>query len=401
MELSRRLEILRQDVLMVLRGLRGQSAPSFTERAPLARHKLSPETKPAALLIAPRHLRVLRVVRETKDATSLWLADPQGKRIHFEPGQFFTVLVKLPNGETLRRAYSISSLPDADGAAAEVRITIKRLHKGRASNHINDSIREGDTIEVLGPSGSFTVGPKADNERLAVLLAGGSGITPLASIARTLLVQEPKSQVALIFGNRGKDDIIYRDELNALASEFQGRFTLRHVLSELSEGFAATTGILDKETVARELAALSNLDLGSAEYYLCGPEPMMAAVHEALGARGVNAARIREERFQAPARRNAPILPTKPEPVLIRLRGKPEREVIAAPSQTILEAGLAASLPMPFSCTMGGCGACKVKLVSGHVESEEPNCLSNEEKQAGFVLACVSRPSSACVVEVP
>ena len=126
----------------------------------------------------------------------------------------------------------------------------------------------------------------------------------------------------------------------------------------------------------------------------------MAAAREALLARGVDPGHIHEERFSAPARRTTPALPTLPAPVEIRLRGV-TKNVMAAPGQTLLEAGLAASLPMPFSCTMGGCGACKVKLLSGDVASEEPNCLQEEERNQGFVLACVSRAATPCTVEVP
>jgi ring-1,2-phenylacetyl-CoA epoxidase subunit PaaE len=127
---------------------------------------------------------------------------------------------------------------------------------------------------------------------------------------------------------------------------------------------------------------------------------MMQAVREALGARGVPSSSIREERYSSPGRRVRPEAPLVPQRVLLRLGGV-ERSVVAKAGQTLLEAGLEASLPMPFSCSMGGCAACRVKLVQGDVVSEEPNCLSSNERRDGFVLACISRPASTCTVEVP
>ncbi|MDI3284169.1 ferredoxin--NADP reductase [Polyangium sp. 15x6] len=397
-----RLEALVRDVRTVLSDFTGARPAPYAIRAPLARHLLTVTPEPSAG-ITPRRLRVTRVERETKDAVSLTLTDPEGRRISFVPGQFFTVLVTLASGEVLRRAYSISSLPDEDGAAAEVTITIKRMPGGRASNHLNERVAEGALLDVLGPSGSFTVTPDPAARRHLVLIAGGSGITPLASITRTTLAREPGSRVSLVYGNRGEADIIFRDALGSLARAHADRFTLRHVLSDPPAGFTGRTGLLDRDNVTRELdaiAASSGLEADAAAYFVCGPEPMMVAVREALLARGVDPARIHEERFSAPARRTTPALPTTSAPVEIRLRGR-TKTVSAAPGQTLLEAGLAASLPMPFSCTMGGCGVCKVKLLSGNVTSEEPNCLHEEERSQGFVLACVSRAEAPCAVEVP
>lgn len=400
-----RLDTIRRDLRTIASDLTGRGrAPSFTLRTPSARHLLaSAGAAPSArALLAPRPLRITRVVRETADCISVFISDPQGRRIAFVPGQFFTVLVPV-GGEVLRRAYSISSMPDPDGAAAEVSITIKRLPGGRASNHLNDHAREGDLLEILGPSGSFTAAPDAEGRRHVVLIGGGSGVTPLMSIARTLLAREPQSHVSLVYGNRREEDILFRAALDALATEYPDRFTRRFVLDAPPPGWTGGAGMLDQGNILRELSALPQppeLGPDATEYYVCGPEGMMAAAREALLARGVPTSRIREERFSAPARRAAPPASDTPQTVTIRLDGA-ERKVVALAGQTLLEAGLAGALPMPYSCSMGGCGACKVKLVAGSVASEEPNCLRDEERGEGFVLACVSRPSSACAVEIP
>ncbi|MBK9265718.1 MAG: ferredoxin--NADP reductase [Polyangiaceae bacterium] len=390
-----RLETIQHDLRMVVAGLSGRTPPSFVQRKPLARHLLATPAVSTRNLLATRTLRVARVTRETPDAVSLHLIDPTGRRISFTPGQFFTVLVTLPNGEVLRRAYSISNAPDDDGATSEARITIKRIVGGVASNHLNDTAAEGASFEVLGPSGNFTTTFDPAQRRHLVLFAGGSGITPLMSILRTVLVREPESRVSLVYGNRGSDDIIYRDELAELSKAYGERLAVRHVLTNPPEGFSGRTGLLDRTNAAAELEALPQGD----EYFVCGPEPMMQAVRDALLAQGAAASAIREERYSSPARRVRPDAPSSPQQVVVRLGGV-ERKVVAKPGQTLLEAGLEASIPMPFSCSMGGCGACRVKLESGDVVSEEPNCLSEEERRDGFVLACVSRPSSACTVEI-
>lgn len=391
-----RLEALRDDVRMVVAGLSGRTPPPFVSREPLARHLIATPAPSTRALLATRTLRIERVVRETSDAVSLHLGDPTGQRMAFIPGQFFTVLVTLPSGEVLRRAYSISNVPDVDGAVDIARITIKRIAGGIVSNHLNDTAVEGGTFEVLGPSGNFTTKFDATNQRHLVLFAGGSGITPLMSIAATLLAREPASRVSLVYGNRSRGDVIFHDELETLVAKHGDRFVVRHVLTNPPEGFGGRTGLLDRQNADAELASLPTAD----DYFVCGPEPMMQAVREALEARGVASSAIHEERYSSPGRRVRPEAPLLPQRALVRIGGV-DRNVVVKAGQTLLEAGLEAAIPMPFSCSMGGCGACRVKLVQGDVVSEEPNCLSPDELRDGFVLACVSRPSSTCTVEVP
>lgn len=394
--MASRLTDLRDDVQMFMAGLSGRTPPPFTKREPLARHLLATPAPAVRDLLATRTLRVERVVRETPDAVSLYLKDPTGRRISFIPGQFFTLLVTLPGGEVLRRAYSIASLPDADGSVAEARITIKRISGGIVSNHLNDTVVEGATFEVLGPSGNFTTTYVPDRARHLVLFAGGSGITPLMSLAMTTLAREPQARVSLVYGNRSEKDIIFHEELNGLVTTYGDRCAIRHVLTNPTAGFSGRTGLLDRDNVTAELQALSVAD----EHFICGPEPMMQAVREALESRGVPTTAIHEERYSSPARRVRQDIPLLPQRMLVRMGGQ-ERNVLVKAGQTLLEAGLEGAISMPFSCSMGGCGACRVKLVSGSAASDEPNCLSAEEQREGYVLACVTRPSSACVVEVP
>lgn len=342
-----------------------------------------------------RPVRVVDVVRETDDAVSIYLTEADGTPIEFQPGQFLSVDVTV-DGERLRRAYSLASacLPDVP-----VHITVKRIEGGRVSNHLNDTARAGGELAVLGPSGNFTVEPRLVNQRHLVLLAGGSGITPIMSILETILRVEGSSRVTLIYGNRGWDDVIFRDRLESLERELGERLTVDHVLQDPPDWWSGERGMLDSEVLDSRLQALGVQDDGMVRYYLCGPTPMMEAAHDALQRRGVPANRIAEERFTSPESRSGNVGSDKTERVVVSAAGH-EQGIQVAPGQTILEAALGAGIDMPFSCAMGGCGACRCKLSEGEIEMEEPNCLSRAEREQGYVLACVGRPLGQSKIEV-
>lgn len=390
------LASLRRDLHVVLEGLAGRHPSPLLPRRP---HGPAASAGPA-----PRTLQIERVVRETADAVTLWLRDPSGAPIPFVAGQFFTVLVPL-DGQLVRRAYSACSSPLSPDLLA---ITCKRTPGGRVSTFLNEQVQAGMTLQVLGPSGNFTVAPAPERARHYVLLGGGSGITPLIAIARAVLLAEPRSRVALIFGNRSVDDIIFHGELAALAEAHKERFSLRHVLQEPPPGWSGGTGLLDEPTLARELTALPMPSLDDAPYlsgppafYICGPAGMMAAAQAVLLARGVPADQLYQERFASPHLPAAALLAARsPQPAELR-RGDRRHQLVVQPTETLLEAGLRAGAAMPFSCTMGGCGACKVKLDSGQVALQEPNCLTAEERAAGYILACIAAPCTQVVVELP
>ena len=332
-----------------------------------------------------RRLVVREVVRETPDAVTLWLEDPAGAPLVFEAGQFFTLLVNV-GGDVLRRAYSASSSPRD---RTKVGLTVKRIAGGRASTHLVEVARAGDTFEVLGPSGNFTLAAAADATAPLVLVAGGSGITPLVSILREVLETMKARRVALVHANRSAHDVIFAAALEQLAAAHPDRL----VLSSL---FGTT---LEPGALARALDAIPFA--AEADYYVCGPEPMMHVVRAALTTRGVAPTRLHEERFISPqAKVTRAVSARGPVRVTVRVAGK-DHAVDVAPGRTLLEAGLAANVPMPFSCALGGCGACRVKVHSGTVEMDEPTCLTDAERAEGYALACVGRPSDGAVVEAP
>jgi ferredoxin-NADP reductase len=362
------LQTLGRDLRAITRAWIGGRPAPYSVRAALGRHSHVITTG-----VGQRPARIGAITRETADAASIEIVTDEP--IAFTPGQFLTLIVRI-DGEVHRRAYSISTAPH-DG---RVTITVKRIAGGRVSTYLVERAREGEAIEILGPSGSFGFAPDASVARKIVLIGGGSGITPLFSIARAVLHTEPRSRITLLFGNRTEADVIFRERLEELARD--DRFSVRHVLGE-------------QMNCEHEL---TSIDLEGADVYICGPEAMMNAARAAVLARDVDKSRVHEEKFTSPTQRSV-TLPIAPQSINLKIDGV-IRTLIARPGQTVLEAGLEAGAPMPYSCTMGGCGACKVKVVDGDVASEEPNCLTTEEREKGYVLACVGRATSTATIEV-
>lgn len=393
--LAERLRAARRDVRMLTeRLILGKNPSPLIERPRPAAGAVVSLPRKAPHMSRP--VKVTKVVRETDDAISIYLTEADGSPLEFRPGQFLSVDVTI-DGERCRRAYSLAGpcLPDAPR-----HITVKRIRDGRVSNHLNDTIGEGDELAVLGPSGNFTVEPRPVHERHLVMIAGGSGITPIMSILETILRVEERSRVTLIYGNRGWNDVIFRDRLAALAEEYPGRLVVDHVLEQPPEPWSGGRGLLSQDVLEDRLRALEIDDEGLPRYFLCGPTPMMAAAHRALQARGVDPSRIAEEKFTRPEAREGAKGSSQTELVMVS-KGGYEQGIQVEPGQTILEAALGAGIDMPFSCAMGGCGACRVRLTGGEVHMDEPNCLSRAERERGYVLTCVSHPcaQSSIVVE--
>ncbi|MBX7192861.1 MAG: ferredoxin--NADP reductase, partial [Sandaracinaceae bacterium] len=393
---------VRRDVAMVAGELRGHRAPTLVpRRAAAARSRYDAWEAASIAAPTPHAFEVARVIRETDDARTFELraAGP----FSFVAGQFLTLHVPL-DGVDHRRAYSISSSPDGSD---RVRITVKRLAKGRVSRHLVEQVRQGDRLVAHGPSGSFVVPAReaGSSARHVVLVAGGSGITPIASIVRDVLATDPSTRITLVYGNRSERDAIFRDELEKLATSHT-QLTLIHVLEAPETDGLCVVGVPDRETFGRLLDERRLLEARAGEGPLvamtCGPTAMMSAVREALEARGVAPSQILEERFLSPADPGHRPRAAGPQLVTIRARGV-VREVQVSPDQTVLEAALAQGVALPFSCQMGGCGACRCKG-AGELVMDEPNCLTDAEKREGHVLTCVSRalgPSSLELLPPP
>ena len=358
-----------------------EPAPTFELRTPSARWgKVAPHA-------VRREFRVVEVIDETP-STRTFVLEPTAtaRPLVYEAGQHLTLLIDIA-GVTHRRCYSFSSSP-APGLRPA--ITVKRMPAGLVSRYLHERVRTGDTLVATEPSGQFTLATSRALQRTIVFVAGGVGITPLISLAETLLREEPQSRAVLLCGNRCEDEIIFRERLGALEAEFASRLVVRHALDQPPADWNGSTGALDG---ARTLQLLDTTDADA--YYVCGPEAMMTDVCSALAGAGVAADRVRTERF-AYASITTTRIPTHSADVTFSASG---RRVTARPGQTILQAGLEAGIDLPLSCTMGGCGACKVRKTSGKVVMSEPNCLSDREREAGYLLACCSYADTDLTIE--
>jgi ring-1,2-phenylacetyl-CoA epoxidase subunit PaaE len=340
-------------------------------------------------------LTVAEVVEETAEAKSIRFAVPEElhETFRFRPGQHVTLKAEI-GGEEVRRNYSLCVAPD-DG---ELKVTVKRIAGGLFSNWANDNLAPGVEIDVMAPHGSFTweFDPEASNHYVG--FAGGSGITPVMSLLRTALIEEPKSRFTLIYGNRDSQSVIFLEELARLKNRFMGRLEVHHFLAEEMEDIELFNGMLDRAKCEEVLTHLVDADAAAA-FFICGPGPMMDAAEEALLARGVAKEKIHLERFTADrpvealqAQLQAMSQDAQGLTMLLTLDGRKRRVPFSAEAGNILDSARLAGLPAPFACKAGVCATCRARIVSGTVDMAARYGLTDDEVAAGYVLTCQSVP---------
>jgi ring-1,2-phenylacetyl-CoA epoxidase subunit PaaE len=341
-------------------------------------------------------LRVAEVVPETAEANSIRFEIPPELRdaFAFTAGQHLTLRATI-DGEEVRRNYSLCTAP-RDG---DWMVTVKRIVGGLFSNWVGDRLKPGDMIEVMVPHGSFTTDFNAANRRHLVGIAGGSGITPVMSLIRTLLREEPQSRFTLLYGNRDSSSVIFLEGLAALKDKHLGRFEIYHFLDQEEQDIDLFNGMLDRE---RCKEAIDHLVPDAADvdgWFICGPGPMMDAAEGVLLDRNIPKERIHIERFTADrppeaVSREIAQLQTQAEgvSVSVTLDGRTRRVPFTAGN--ILDSARAAGLPAPFACKAGVCATCRAKVTKGNVEMAARYGLTDEEVAAGYVLTCQSVPLS-------
>ncbi len=374
---SRAAQQTMRDASMIWQGFFGQKPPlaMLWDETPLTTGSPAALAREPGLAPLPGELllRVLERREETPSATSFLLERPTG--FAFEPGQFLTFTLSI-EGREYRRSYSLSSSPE--DPTAPLVVTVKRVQGGVVSRWLHEQVRVGDRLRTRGPSGNFVYTHSLGLRRL-VLLGGGSGMTPLMSILRVALAREGGPEVTLVFANRSREEILFAEELAALQRKHPERFTVVHVLEQPGD-FPCEHG-----RVTRALLARHGKPGEHSRVYLCGPQPMMDAARADLLSLGWSSEELQEERFVSLREFST----GASERASHRLRVG-ERLVVLAAGKSVLEGAVAAGLELPFSCTMGGCGACKTRLLEGEVALEEPNCLTAEERAAGMILTCVA-----------
>jgi ferredoxin-NADP reductase len=327
-------------------------------------------------------VRIAALVRETADATTVSVERVDGKPIVHTPGQFLMLRFDLPSGP-VSRAYSICTAPGQGG----VSVTVKRIAGGLVSTHVVERAAVGDVLHARGPMGRFLA---PETAKSLFFIAGGSGITPIMSQIRQRLATGDQTPLTLLYGNRSEADIIFRNELEAIVAQYP-QLRVQHVLSDGNGELTAVRGLLDEATVAAQLAALVPEPGAVDAFMMCGPEPMMVAARKALLAHGVGESTIHEERFSASALAAVDGDPQGDTEITFVHEGQ-TRSVVVEAGETLLDAAQRLNLPVDFSCMAGQCGTCMVKLESGDVRMDEPNCLSASERAEGLILACSSRP---------
>ncbi|WP_367615121.1 1,2-phenylacetyl-CoA epoxidase subunit PaaE [Rhodoplanes serenus] len=351
--------------------------------------------------MAPRFhaLTVADVRRETADAVSVAFAvpPPLAADYTFEPGQYLTLRTTLDD-EEVRRSYSICTAPES----GELRIAVKRVENGLLSCWINDTLKAGDVIDVMTPTGRFGLAHKPGDGRLHVAFAAGSGITPVISIMRGVLAREPASRFFLFYGNRSTVDMLFLEELEELKDRHLGRLSLFHVLSREEQDLDVLNGRLDADKVRRLLSTM--VPAAAIDHaFVCGPTAMIEELVPTLQALGIADDRIHVERFVSALggrpRPPAPVAPDAPPAHMASLivDGK-RREVPVAEGEAIVDAALRAGLDLPFACKGGMCSTCRAKVVEGTVEMAVNYALEPWELKAGYVLTCQARPTSPTVV---
>ncbi len=343
-------------------------------------------------------LLVKDVINETAEAISIIFENPD-KKIKYKPGQFLSLVFRV-DGEEVRRSYSLSTSPFFD---EDLGVTVKRIDQGKISNYINEKIRPGDMIEAMEPKGNFTIDIDPEEKRNLFLFAGGSGITPLYSIGKSVLHQEPHSNVMLVYQNRNEDSIIYKEAIDRFRSEYPN-FKVVHILSQPGPAWNGRKGRITKEDVRDLVSEALKDNEHTPLFYVCGPHGMMETVMDQLLEMNVPHSSIHKESYVAASTKAASHKETPPpveevvnHEVTIILNGE-EYKITVEPGRYILETALDADLNMPFSCQSGLCTACRGKLISGKVQMDDPDGLSEEEIAEGYVLTCVSHPVTNDVV---
>ena len=372
------------------------------------------EEKPVKKL-QPQELKVKEVVRETEEAITIVFDQPD---LVYEPGQFLTLILTI-EGEEVRRSYSLCTSPYTDEYPA---VTVKRVASGKVSNYLNNTLQVGDTIKVQAPAGTFTTELRPDQARHLVMFGGGSGITPLMSLIKSVVDQEPDSKVSLIYANRNEEAIIFREYLHQLQSRFADRFHLTHILEAPTTRFACHGGLITTERVPDLLAELP-FSAEVTEYFLCGPTGMMDNVLEALRTLEIPPNLIHKESFVATPTKsgNGQAKPkaeisanwdtettvgafgndaahvTEAHEVTVIFEGETHRFTVA-PDSTILETAIALDIDLPYSCQSGICTACMGKCKSGRMKLDETDALTEDDLKEGYVLTCVGHPLTSDVV---
>jgi len=348
-------------------------------------------------------LRVRSIQPETEEAVIVTFDVPPDLRpvFGFTQGQYLTLRREI-DGQDLRRSYSICAGVDE----GELRVGVRRVTGGVFSRWINEELKPGDVIQVMAPQGRFFVPIEPGARRHHLGIAGGSGITPILSIMKTVLAREPGSRFTLIYGNRRLRSTMFKEELDDLKDRYLTRLVVHHVFSDEHTESPLNMGVMNRDKIAEFLGVLVPPP-SIAHAYVCGPFQMNEEAEAALLAAGVAEDRIHIERFGIAQKGGGHVgavlhqahASDAAKAVVTIIRDGLQRQFLFSREQpSILDAASEAGLEVPYSCTSGVCGTCRAKLVEGEVRMERNFALDKKEVAAGYVLTCQAHPTTERVV---
>jgi ring-1,2-phenylacetyl-CoA epoxidase subunit PaaE len=338
-------------------------------------------------------LRVTRIIHETKNAVSLHLQPEDGKEIQYHPGQFLTLIFNIRDKE-IRRSFSLSSSPGID---KDLAVTIKRIPTGEISTYIYNHVKEGDIIKSLPPSGRFTLETDPKNRRDLFLVAAGSGITPVYSLLKSILVQEPHSRITLVYSNRNEQTAIFYNELNEFSDKYPKQFKCIHVLSDPIDKSHPYNRHLNLQLLCALIEKNLLFTKSEAEFMICGPFGFMRMAEMIIIAMGFGHEQVHKENFVILAEQEAinsiPVQEPGDKIVQVTYAGK-SFDLEIPPGKTILKAALEKDIYLPYSCQGGICGTCSAICTEGSVKMTINDVLTEKELGKGWVLTCVGYPTT-------
>ena len=334
-------------------------------------------------------LHIKDVKRETPNAVSVAFTVPNELQSAYEftAGQYINLKLTL-DGQEIRRAYSICSSPNS----GELRIAIKSVQNGHFSKFANDNLKIGDIIEVGQPEGKFTFEPNAEKQKNYAAFVAGSGITPVMSILKSVLENEPNSTFVLVYGNKSPEETIFHQELHDLQLKYVGRLFVHFVYSNSNSG--DLFGRIDKSAV-NFILNNKHKEKEFDKFYLCGPEEMINLVSNVLKEHNVAEKDIKFELFSTSTAENANVGNQSGHTKITIMVDDEETTFEMSQKQTVLEAALKQGIDAPYSCQGGICSSCLARITNGSAEMKKNSILTDGEVAEGLILTCQAHPTSA------
>jgi ring-1,2-phenylacetyl-CoA epoxidase subunit PaaE len=329
-------------------------------------------------------LSVSNIRPEANDAFTIQFDNVPAVFRDFSAGQHVTIKVDI-QGETLYRTFSISSFPNVDNFFT---LTIRKIHGGKVTNHLAENLKVGDTLEVTPPSGQFYLNPEPARQKHYVMIAGGSGITPIHSMIGAILKVEPKSKITLFYANRNSNTIIFKERLEKWATEFPSRLEVKHFLIEVENPQYGIKGFVNRYSLQELVNRCGKEEL---DFYLCGSERVTNKLIENLDDLGIDKQKIHRELFVITSQNQ--VNTSQKAQVSATVFGK-QYQFETTEGKTILQSGVEQNIPLPFSCQRGLCGTCKMKCTEGKVIMKNNQVLSEQDLKAGYILTCQSLPQT-------